>query len=421
MDNTTPENTIIENTPIARASIDTHSELNRQLNDQLNQLSLGDNILECLTCGACNSRCTWFDGQGGPMPRQMVRMAALGLDQALVGSQMLWDCLICNRCTQDCPMGISMDMVVRKGRNLAIAAGQIPPDIQKGIKSRLETGDVNGLTKEEFVETVEWVSEEFVDEMDDPKAEIPHDIAGSKFLYLPNPRELGINLLHLTAMGKLFYAMKERWTMSSFHTDVTNWGYFVGNNEITQQMARMVVEPAEKLGIETLVLSECGHGYHVLKYLLPELIGRKPAFTVMSIPELTLEYAKKGVLKFDPSIHPYKIAYHDPCNIARKSGGYEAPRELLALCCDGVVELTPNREDGVCCGGGGGILQDSTTTKKRMITGRYKADQMKATGLDHLATACLSCHRQLGELSNHFKLGMKVDTVASLASACLII
>ncbi len=402
---------------MACTTINTHSNLS----NLLNHLSLGDNISECLTCGACNSRCTWFDGQGGPIPRQMIRMAALGLDEELVESGMLWDCLICNRCTQGCPMGISMDVVVRKARSLAIAAGQIPPDIKKGIKSRLETGDVNGLTQEEFVETVEWVSEEFADEMEDPKAVIPHDIPGSKFLYLPNPRELGINLLHLTAMGKLFHAMKETWTMSSFHTDVTNWGYFVGKDDIAQQIARMVVDPAESLGIETLVLSECGHGYHVLKFLLPKLIGRKPAFNVMSIPELTLEYAKKGVLKFDPTLHPYEIAYHDPCNIARKSGGYEAPRELLALCCDGVVELIPNREDGVCCGGGGGILQDSTSTKKRMITGKPKADQMQATGLNHLATACLSCHRQLGELSNHFKLGIKVDTVASLASACLVL
>ncbi len=382
---------------------------------------LGNNILECLTCGACNSRCTWFDGKGGPIPRQMIRMAALGLDKQLVESGMLWDCLICNRCTQGCPMGITMDQVVRKGRSLAIAADKIPPDIEKGIKSRLETGDVNGLTREEFVETVEWVSEEFVDDVNDPDATIPHDIPGCKFLYLPNPRELGINLLHLTAMGKLFYAMKETWTLSSFHTDVTNWGYFVGKDEIAQKIARMVVEPAEKLGIETLVLSECGHGYHVLKFLLPELIGREPAFNVMSIPELTIEYAKKGILKFDPSRNPHKIAYHDPCNIARKSGCYDAPRELLALCCQEMVELTPNREDGVCCGGGGGILQDSTSTKKRMISGKPKADQMRATGVTHLATACLSCHRQLGELSNHFKLGIKVDTVASLASAALIL
>jgi Fe-S oxidoreductase len=91
------------------------------------------------------------------------------------------------------------------------------------------------------------------------------------------------------------------------------------------------------------------------------------------------------------------------------------------MVCDGVVELIPNREDGICCGGGGGILQDSHSTPKRMITGKPKADQIKATGLQNLATACLSCHRQLGELSKHFKLGVTVDTVASLASEALIL
>lgn len=387
----------------------------------LNQYPLGDNISECLTCGACNSRCTWFDGEGGPLPRQIIRMAALGLDDILVKTSMIWDCLLCNRCTQVCPMGITMDKVVRKARSLAVADDKIPGDIKKGIKNRLELGDVNGLTKEEFVETVEFVSEEFVDEMNDPLAHIPYDQKGAKLLYLPNPRELGINLMHLTAMAKLFYASKQTWTLSSRHTDVTNWGYFVGKDEVAKQMALMVVEPAEELGIETLVLSECGHGYHVLKYLLEDLIGRKPKFEVLSMPELLVRYAKKGILKFDPGVHPYKIAYHDPCNIARKSGGYDAPRQLLSMVCDGVVELTPNREDGICCGGGGGALQDSTGTKKRMITGKPKADQMKRAGLPNLATACLSCHRQLGELSAHFKLGIKVTTVASLASESLIL
>ena len=402
---------------MGNASINKTSALYKMLN----QFPLGDNISECLTCGACNSRCTWFDGQGGPLPRAIIRMAALGLDEQLVQSNMIWDCLLCNRCTQGCPMGITMDKVVAKARSLAIADGKIPKDIKTGIKNRIELGDVNALTTEEFVETVEWVSEEFTDEMDDPKAIIPHDIKGTKLLYLPNPRELGINLLHLSAMAKLFYATKETWTLSAHHTDVTNWGYFVGKDDIIKKMALMVVEPAEELGIETLVLSECGHGYHALKFLLEDIIGRKPRFEVLSMPELILRYAQKGILKFDPEIHPYKIAYHDPCNIARKSGGYDAPRELLSMVCKGVVELIPSREDGICCGGGGGLLQDSHSTPKRMITGKPKADQMKAAGLPHLATACLSCHKQLTELSNHYKMGIKVETVASLASEALIL
>ncbi|THB78222.1 MAG: (Fe-S)-binding protein [Desulfobacteraceae bacterium] len=381
----------------------------------------GENLLECLSCGACTSACSWFDQEGGPVPRLIMRAALMGLDDLIVQSGALWDCLLCNRCTQNCPMGITMSQIIGQGRSHPDARDQIPEDIQKGVKTRLEVGDVNGLTKEEFVETVEWLAEEFVDEMDDPQATIPYDQEGSKFLYLPNPRELGINLLHLTAMAKLFYASKETWTLSSRHTDVTNWGYFINDEEVARKMALMVVEPAEELGIETLVLSECGHGYHVLKTLTEKLIGRKPGFDVISIPEFVMNYVDNGVIKLDPAIHPFKVAYHDPCNLARKSDLYDPPRKLLAHCCEEVVELSPNRENGICCGGGGGMLQDSSSKPKRMLTGKAKADQITAAGVTHVAAPCLSCHRQLGEISAHFKLNVAVDTIASMASKCLVL
>jgi len=227
--------------------------------------------------------------------------------------------------------------------------------------------------------------------------------------------------MHLTAMAKLFYASGVSWTMSSKHTDVTNWGYFISDDAIARQMALMVIEPAEDLGIETLVLSECGHGYHVLKVMAEQLIGRKPAFEVISMPEFILRFVENGIIKLDKDMHPYPIAYHDPCNLGRKSGLFEAPRKLLAHCCKAVVELTPNRENAICCGGGGGMLQDSKSFGKRMITGKAKADQIIAAGVDHIAAPCLSCNRQLGDISKHFKLGVKVETIAALASKSLLL
>jgi hypothetical protein len=312
-------------------------------------------------------------------------------------------------------MGIIMEKVVRRARSSPTAAAQVPPDLKKGVERRLAVGDVNGLTKEEFVDTMEWLNEEFADEMKDPEAIIPYDQRNVRYLYLPNPRELGIDPLHLIAMAKLFYAFGEPWTMSSRHTDITNWGYFLGNDEITLEMVLQVVDAAEDLGIEVLVLSECGHGYYVLKKIMEELIGRKPSFSVISIPELVLDMADKGVITFDAKKHPYAIAYHDPCNFGRKSGVFEVPRKLLARCCQEVVELEPNRMNSLCCGGGGGLIQDSESTKRRMIAGKAKAHQMRKVAVNHVATTCLSCHRQLKELSNYYKLDVKVHTVAALA------
>ena len=386
------------------------------LSEMMDMDLMGENISECLTCGICNSRCSWYGEERGPIPRRIVRMAFLGLDDLLAKSPMLWDCHLCNRCTLECPMGIDMEKVVRKARSLPATEDSVPKDLVKGIETRLNMGDVNGLTKEEFVETIEWLSEEFADEIDDPDAAIPYDQKHTRFLYLPNPRELGMNLLHLTAMAGLFYAFGEPWTLSSRHTDVTNWGYFKGDTEITRKMVLQIVEATEDLGAETLVLSECGHGYYVLKNLTQKLIGRKPKFSVTGMPELTLEMMNKGVIKFDPNVHPYPVAYHDPCNLGRKSGIFDAPRELLSNVCQEVKELDPNHENSICCGGGGGIIQDSTGTKRRMLAGKAKVRQLKTVGVKHVATACLSCHRQLTELSKHYDLGVEVHTVAALAA-----
>lgn len=386
----------------------------------LNQTDRGDNISECLTCGICNSRCSWYDGPGGPNPRQMVRMAQLGLDDLLAQSAMLWDCMICNHCTVDCPMGISMERLVRKARALPQAKAVLPEDISKGLATRLETGDVNGFTQQDFFETIEFINEEIEDENSDPKAQIPVDQKDATYLYLPNPRELGLNLLHLQAMARLFYAFGEPWTMSHRHTDVTNWGYFLGDDEIARKMALQVIEAAEELNIKTLVLSECGHAYVTYKRLAESLIGRKPKFKILSMPELTWEMVENGAIKLNNTCYPEAVAYHDPCNISRKGGQFEAPRQLLAKTCKEVVELIPNRMHGICCGGGGGLLQDSTSMARRMISGKSKADQIRAANVNHVATTCLSCHRQIGELTKHYKLEVNVHTVVAMAEEALI-
>jgi len=139
------------------------------------------------------------------------------------------------------------------------------------------------------------------------------------------------------------------------------------------------------------------------------------------MPEFILRYINEGMIKLDKRKHPYPVAYHDPCNLGRKSDLYDAPREVLAHCCKEMIELTPNRENAICCGGGGGMLQDSKSKSKRMITGKAKANQIIASNVDYIAAPCLSCHRQLGDISNHYKLNVKVDTICAIASRSLIL
>ncbi|MCK5543178.1 MAG: hypothetical protein KAI40_10850 [Desulfobacterales bacterium] len=56
-----------------------------------------------------------------------------------------------------------------------------------------------------------------------------------------------------------------------------------------------------------------------------------------------------------------------------------------------------------------------------MITDKAKADQIIASGIKNIAAPCLSCHRQLGDISKHFELGVQVDTIAAIVSRSLVL
>ena len=377
-------------------------------------------ISDCQTCAKCVSVCSWYDAEGAPNPRQLVRMAIMGMEDELAGSPMLWQCMMCNRCGAVCPMEIDIGNLVRKARSLPGAEGSIPESLTEGISNRLKSGNVNDLPEEDYIDTLEWLSEEMQGETGDETAEIPVDQKAAKYMYLPNPREIELIPMHLLAMCNFLRATGESWTMSSKCSDVTNWGFFIGNDEISTKMLLQVVEAVEALEIDTLIMTECGHGFIVLRKYAEQWLGRKLKFKVLNIIEFVLQKTREGVFELDPNVTDEAVAYHDPCKVGRGVGLFDAPRELLSLCCKEVVELSSYREHSICCGGGGGFLQDSTSKEKRMIAGKAKADQMGECGVTQLATSCLSCHRQLSELSKEYKLGVNVTTVSALAAKALV-
>ena len=83
--------------------------------------------------------------------------------------------------------------------------------------------------------------------------------------------------------------------------------------------------------------------------------------------------------------------------------------------------MTPNREQNFCCGGGGGMLSMSEYGERRVLSGRIKADQIKATGAKIVATPCHNCADQLLELNKHYKLGVEIMAVTELVYNALVL
>jgi TusE/DsrC/DsvC family sulfur relay protein len=226
--------------------------------------------------------------------------------------------------------------------------------------------------------------------------------------------------LLLQAQAKIFYAAGETYTLSSKHWDVTNYALFNGDDKDAATIAGYVLEEADRLGCDTIICSECGHGMRQLKYMAPIWLKRSD-FKVRAFVEVVADYIQTGRIKLNPSVHKERVTYHDPCNQARSGNYIEEPRIVLNKSVMDFVDLTPCGRNNFCCGGGGGALTMSQYQSSRIEAAKVKADQIKATGAKIVATSCHNCIDQLGEINRHYKLDIKVVNSCELTADAIVL
>jgi len=330
-------------------------------------------------------------------------------------------CSLCGRCSVNCTVGIALPRIFRAARAALGAMGLVPSDLQATVDNALEHGNNMAMTRQDWVETVEWIEEELQMETGDPGAKLPLDKHGANILFTVNPREPKFFPLSLQASAKVFWAAKEDWTLASDNGwDLTNYGLFNCNDEQAGRISRNLVDAMERLGCRTLVIGECGHGYGSARWEAPEWLQQGFPFEVKSILELMDDYVREGRIKLDPAKNAIPVTLHDPCNLVRHGGICEAQRRVLRQAVTTFTEMTPNREHNFCCGGGGGQLAMARYKQRRIQSGGMKAEQIKASGARIVVAPCHNCIDQLMELNKEFKLNVQIKTVAEMVADALV-
>ena len=330
-------------------------------------------------------------------------------------------CTMCGRCVSHCSVGVDITFVIKKGREMLSKMDLVPATLQSTINSALETGNNMAIKTDEFVETLEWLEEDLQFEVEDDTAKIPLNQEGKDLLYTLNPREPKFFPLSISAMAKVFYAARESWTISTNMYDVTNYAYYSGNLDEAAIIAQRLYDEMVTMKAKTCILAECGHGSRAFRWEGPNYIRKHYPFEVKTSVELIADYIKSGRIKLDPAKIPQKVTLHDPCNLARSGGVWQEQRYILNSCVSDFVEMTPHGLDNLCCGGGGGQLAMSEYNERRMAIGKLKADQIKATGAEIVATPCHNCVDQLTQLNVTFKLGVQIKTLAEIVADALVI
>jgi Fe-S oxidoreductase len=329
-------------------------------------------------------------------------------------------CTGCGRCGLHCAIGLDVAAVIRAGRAMLAAAGMVPEGLQRTLRNQLETGNQMAIPREELFSTLEWLAEDLRAETGDAGAALPVDTAGARVLYLVNPREVKFFPLSLLAAAGVFRAAGESWTLASRCFDVTNYGLFAADDAAAGELVARVLAAARELGVEEIVLSECGHGFRALRWEGPNWLRAAHPLPVRSVLELLDEYLASGRLTVDPARNPDRVTLHDPCNLVRWGGISEPQRRVLRRVVREFVEMTPNRVDNYCCGGGGGMLANSEYGARRVASGKRKAEQIRATGARIVATPCHNCADQLIEIAKRHRLGVEIQSVVELVYNSLV-
>jgi Fe-S oxidoreductase len=151
-----------------------------------------------------------------------------------------------------------------------------------------------------------------------------------------------------------------------------------------------VVDGAEKLKVKTVISPECGHAYMALRWEGPDLIGRKYPFKVIHILDLLEELRTSGRLRMTGR-ETDRLTFHDPCQIVRRGGVLEAPRNLLREVADDFVDMHEHGKWNWCCGGGGGVSSNERAEGLKLKAFNVKRRQLQELGVDRVVTACANC------------------------------
>ena len=330
-------------------------------------------------------------------------------------------CTNCRRCTINCPMGVDFAVLNRMARGLLVSVGVMPEGVAVVSKDQWELGNQMGVLKEDYLETLEWLSDELENEFKDPAARIPIDKMDANVVYGINPREIKYDPRTISDAARLFYLAGENWTMASEGWDMTNFGFFSGDDDLAGSVVRRLFEKVIELRGKKLVLSECGHGYRAVRCEGPNWAGMEVPFEMESTVVTMLRYLREGRIRVDKTKNSTPVTFHDSCNNARSCGFFEEPRELLSLVVTDFREMYPNRAENYCCSGGGGAMSMAEYTPLRLKAAKVKADQLKETGAKIVATTCHNCADALTDLIRHYKLGMKVTHLVNLVSNALVV
>jgi Fe-S oxidoreductase len=364
----------------------------------------------CLQCGMCAEACHFYEATKNEKYAPVYKFRLLRRFYRRELSPMRWlykpftkditiseleewghlvfdACTGCGRCDMICPMGIKISTLIRVAREGVAAAGFMPADLRVIQKEQLENNTMFGVGAAELRQLVDKLRADGVD--------VPLDKDGADVMLLTSAPEIQAFPDTFAANARILNKSGVNWTIRSDCFEASNAGFINANDKTLDAQIKRVVDRATEQGIKTLLISECGHGYQIMRWEAANELGKELPFEVLSMPEFMLQELGEGRLALKQQANGASVTYHDPCRLARKGGVMDEPRAVLAAMGFDVRETPASRRENYCCGGGCGDYAIRGAAKLRQKAFAIKQREFDEAGADEVITGCVNCRFNL--------------------------
>jgi heterodisulfide reductase subunit D len=386
----------------------------------------GENVYVCYQCERCSSGCPTAMAMRY-RPAQMMRLAQFGLADRLESDASLWRCLGCDTCTAHCPHNLSVRKLVEVMRQKVIQERYLPEgvesvgedkDLQRGLRGlgmlseRINTHhNVSGednAARLAWTDNLEQKPEGLVQ---DPAAEMAYFVGCVSAMFpMSYPIPQGFAAVLQSASVRFTTLAGEEWCCG-FPL------FMSGQLKQAEVLIRHNVEQMRALGVPRVVAT-CPSCYHMWCHLYPEILGEELGFEVSHAVEVLRDLIVDGRLELAEPKRTGVVTYHDPCDLGRKGGIYEAPREALSRVPGWTfVEMQQSREHALCCGGGGNLETFDPPLVEEVAAKRIA--QAAEVGADVLVSACPQCVRTLAKAARAQKVRVRVMDITQFLEMAL--
>ncbi|MFI7585849.1 heterodisulfide reductase-related iron-sulfur binding cluster [Spongisporangium articulatum] len=373
---------------------------------------------------------TGYASHGGPDDPHgdvLGSLAAYNAEGGAIDPDVLWSCVTCGACVEQCPVDIEhVDHIVDMRRYQVLIESAFPNELNGLFKNLEKNSNPWGMSPRL---RMDW-AKDLPFEVKQVGTDI-EDLSEVEYLFW-----VGCAGAYEDRQKKTTRAIAELLNTAGVSFAVLGDGEACtgdsarrsGNEFLFQQLAMQNVEVLNEAGAKKIVVS-CAHCFNTLSKEYPQVGGN---YEVVHHTQLLNRLVRdKKLIPVAPvsgsadstagKLTTEPVTYHDPCYIGRHNGIYEPPRELIgALPYVEFKEMPRNQSRSFCCGAGGARMWMEETIGKRINNTR--AQEAIDTGADKIAVGCPFCNVMLSDgLTNSQSEGNARQEVEVLDVAQLLL